>query len=164
MVTAKAWFNVFVEEDYDLPVTELLHVEVGTVRFNVTGYQAMETRTAETDGKKVVWQGDTIITYMELVDPHDHNKAAMDWNTALQMQECYFLQQRGQLGYYNFAVRSGWLPYTYCLASILGQRELRSSAFIFAQIGRISLRCVPTKSYDFSDPRRLLITVSTLTC
>ena len=89
MVTAKAWFNVFVEEDYNLPATELLNVEVGTVRFNVTGYQAMETRTAETDGKKVVWQGDTIITYMELVDPQDHDKEATDWNTALQMYTNY---------------------------------------------------------------------------
>ena len=89
MVTAKAYFKVFVEEDYDLPPTELLNVEVGTVRFNVTGYQAMETRTVETDGKKVVWQGDTIITYMELVDPQDHDKEATDWNTALQMYTNY---------------------------------------------------------------------------
>lgn len=89
MVTAKAWFNVFVEEDYDLPVTELLHVEVGTVRFNVNGYKSMETRTAAADGNKVTWQGDAIITYMELVDPHDHNKAATDWNTALQMYTNY---------------------------------------------------------------------------
>lgn len=89
MVTAKAWFNVFVEEGYDLPATELLTVEVGTVRFNATGYQAMETRTAETDGKKVTWQGDTIITYLELVDPQDHDKEATDWNTALQMYTNY---------------------------------------------------------------------------
>ena len=88
-VTAKAFFNVFVEEDDNLPATELLNVEVGTVRFNVTGYQAMETRTAETDGKKVVWQGDSIITYLELVDPADHDKAATDWNTALQMYTNY---------------------------------------------------------------------------
>ena len=88
-VTARAWLDVFVEEDYDLPATELLNVEVGTVRFNVTGYQAMETRTAETDGKTVVWQGDTVVTYLELVDPQDHNKPATDWNTALQMYTNY---------------------------------------------------------------------------
>lgn len=88
-VTAKAFFNVFVEEDDNLPATELLNVEVGTVRFNVTGYQAMETREAATDGTTVVWKGDTIITYMELVDPYDHDKAAADWNTALQMYTNY---------------------------------------------------------------------------
>ncbi|MBQ7277794.1 MAG: hypothetical protein IJR17_01140 [Clostridia bacterium] len=88
-VSAKAYFNVFVEEDYDLPATELLNVEVGTVRFNVTGYQSMETRAAETDGKKVVWKGDTVITYMELVDPEDHDKAATDWNNAVQMYTNY---------------------------------------------------------------------------
>ncbi len=88
-VTAKAFFNVFVEEDDNLPATELLNVEVGTVRFNVTGYQAMETREAATDGTTVVWKGDTIITYMELVDPNDHDKAAADWNTALQMYTNY---------------------------------------------------------------------------
>ena len=84
-VTAKAFFNVFVEEDDDLPATELLHVEVGTVRFNVNGYQAMETRTAAVDGNKVTWQGDTVVTYMELVDQADHDREATDWNTALQM-------------------------------------------------------------------------------
>lgn len=88
-VTAKAFFNVFVEEDDNLPATELLNVEVGTVRFNVTGYQTMEQRTAEADGSKVVWQGDTVITYLELVDPQDHDKEAMDWNTALQMYTNY---------------------------------------------------------------------------
>ena len=88
-VTAKAFFNVFVEEDDNLPATELLQVEVGTVRFNVTGYQAMETRTAAADGKTVTWQGDTVVTYMELVDPADHDKAATDWNTALQMYTNY---------------------------------------------------------------------------
>ena len=88
-VTAKAFFNVFVEEDDNLPATELLNVEVGTVRFNVTGYQAMETREAATDGTTVIWQGDTIITYMELVDPNDHDKAATDWNTSLQMYTNY---------------------------------------------------------------------------
>ena len=94
-VTAKAFYNVFVEEDDDLPATELLHVEVGTVRFNVTGYQAMETRSAETDEKVVAWQGDTIITYMELVDPEDHDKPATDWNTALQMFTNYAVSLDG---------------------------------------------------------------------
>ena len=84
-VTAKAFFNVFVEEDDNLPATELLNVEVGTVRFNVTGYQAMETREVDADGKKVLWQGDTVVTYMELVDPVNHDREATDWNTALQM-------------------------------------------------------------------------------
>ena len=85
VVKAKAFFKVFVEEDDDLPATELLHVEVGTVRFNVNGYQAMETRAVDADGKKVLWKGDTVVTYMELVDPADHDRAATDWNTALQM-------------------------------------------------------------------------------
>ena len=86
---AKARYIVSVCEDDDLPDTELLNVDLGTVRFNVTGYQAMETRTAEADGKKVAWQGDSIITYMELVDPTDHDKEAADWNTALQMYTNY---------------------------------------------------------------------------
>ncbi|MBQ9923916.1 MAG: hypothetical protein IJO66_04795, partial [Clostridia bacterium] len=85
MVTAEAWFNVFVEEDYDLPPTELLSVEAGTVRFNVTGYKSIEKRTAEVDQNKVVWQGETILTYMELVDEFDHSKPAEDWNHALQV-------------------------------------------------------------------------------
>ena len=89
MVTAKARYIVSVCEDDDLPNTELLNVDLGTVRFNVTGYQAMETREAAADGKTVVWQGDTIITYMELVDSHDHDKSAPDWNTALQMYTNY---------------------------------------------------------------------------
>ena len=84
-VTAKAWFKVFVEEDYDLPPTELLNVEVGTVRFNVTGYKTMETRAVEASPGQVVWQGDTIFTYMELVDEQDHTKPAADWNNALQV-------------------------------------------------------------------------------
>ena len=84
-VTAKAWFNVFVEEDYDLPPTELLSVEAGTVRFNVTGYKTIENRAVEADQNKVVWQGDTIFTYMELVDEQDHAKPATDWNNALQV-------------------------------------------------------------------------------
>ena len=84
-VTAKAWFNVFVEEDYDLPPTELLSVEAGTVRFNVTGYKSIENRTVEADQNKVVWQGDTVFTYMELVDEKDHTKPATDWNNALQV-------------------------------------------------------------------------------
>jgi len=88
-VTAKAWFNVFVEEDYDLPATELLSVEAGTVRFNVTGYKSIETRSVEADQNKMVWQGDTVLTYMELVDPQDHDKEAADWNTALQMYTNY---------------------------------------------------------------------------
>ena len=86
---AKARYIVSVCEDDDLPDTELLNVDLGTVRFNVTGYQAMEKREAATDGKKVVWQGDAIITYMELVDPQDHDKSATDWNTALQMYTNY---------------------------------------------------------------------------
>ena len=84
-VTAKAWFNVFVEEDYDLPPTELLSVEAGTVRFNVTGYKSIENRAVEADQNKVVWQGDTIFTYMELVEEQDHAKPATDWNNALQV-------------------------------------------------------------------------------
>ena len=84
-VTAKAWFNVFVEEDYDLPPTELLSVEAGTVRFNVTGYKSIENRTVEADQNKVVWQGDTVFTYMELVEEQDHTKPATDWNNALQV-------------------------------------------------------------------------------
>ena len=84
-VTAKAWFNVFVEEDYDLPPTELLSVEAGTVRFNVTGYKSIENRAVEADQNKVVWQGDTIFTYMELVEEQDHTKPATDWNNALQV-------------------------------------------------------------------------------
>ncbi len=84
-VTAEAWFNVFVEEDYDLPPTELLRVEAGTVRFNVTGYKSIEKRTVEADQNKVVWQGETIFTYMELVDEKDHTKPATDWNNALQV-------------------------------------------------------------------------------
>lgn len=84
-VTAKAWFNVFVEEDYDLPPTKLLSVEAGTVRFNVTGYKSIENRAVEADQNKVVWQGDTIFTYMELVDEQDHAKPATDWNNALQV-------------------------------------------------------------------------------
>lgn len=88
-VIAKAWFRVFVEEDYDLPATELLNVEVGTVRFNVTGYKTMETRAVEASPGQVVWHGDTVITYMELVDPQDHSKEATDWNTAVQMYTSY---------------------------------------------------------------------------
>ena len=84
-VTAKVWFNVFVEEDYDLPPTELLSVEAGTVRFNVTGYKAIEKRAVEADQNKVVWTGNTIFTYMELVDEQDHAKPATDWNNALQV-------------------------------------------------------------------------------
>ena len=84
-VTAKAWFNVFVEEDYDLPPTELLSVEAGTVRFNVTGYKSIEKRAVEADQNKVVWTGDTVFTYMELVDEKDHTKPATDWNNALQV-------------------------------------------------------------------------------
>ena len=84
-VTAKAWFNVFVEEDYDLPPTELLSVEAGTVRFNVTGYKSIENRAVEADQNKVVWQGDTVFTYMELVEEQDHTKPATDWNNALQV-------------------------------------------------------------------------------
>ena len=84
-VIAKAWFRVFVEEDYDLPATELLNVEVGTVRFNVTGYKTMETRAVEASPGQVVWQGDTILTYMELVDKNDHTQPATDWNNALQV-------------------------------------------------------------------------------
>ncbi len=95
IVTARAWFNVFVEEDYDLPATELLNVEVGTVRFNVTGYQAMEQRTVQADGQKFVWKGDTVITYMELVDPQDHSKEATDWNTAVQMYTSYPVSLNG---------------------------------------------------------------------
>ena len=84
-VSAKVFLNVYVEEDYDLPVTELLQAEVGTVRFSVTGYQAMETRTAAADGNTIVWQGDAVFTYMELVDKSDPTKAATDWNNALQV-------------------------------------------------------------------------------
>ncbi len=86
---AKARYIVSVCEDDDLPNTELLNVELGTVRFNVTGYQSMEQRTAQADGKKVVWRGDTVVTYMELVDPEDHDRAAEDWNTAVQMYTNY---------------------------------------------------------------------------
>ena len=89
IATAKAWFKVFVEEDYDLPPTELLNVEVGTVRLNVTGYKTMETQAVEASPGQVVWQGDTIFTYMELVDPQDHSKEATDWNTAVQMYTSY---------------------------------------------------------------------------
>lgn len=89
MVTAKARYMVSVCEDDDLPDTELLSVDLGTVRFNATGYQSMETRTAEADGQKIVWKGDSIVTYMELVDPEDHNKEATDWNNALQMYTNY---------------------------------------------------------------------------
>ena len=85
MVTAKAYFNVFVEEDYDLPSTDLLSVEAGTVRFNVTGYKTIEKRNVEADQSKVVWRGDTIFTYMELVDEQDHTQPATDWNNALQV-------------------------------------------------------------------------------
>ncbi len=85
IATAKAWFKVFVEEDYDLPATELLNAEIGTVRFNVTGYQSNEPRTVEAGAEKVVWQGDTVLTYMELVDEQDHSKPATDWNNALQV-------------------------------------------------------------------------------
>lgn len=88
-VIAKAWFRVFVEEDYDLPATELLNVEVGTVRFNVTGYKTMETRAVEASPGQVVWHGDTVITYMELVDEQDHSKPATDWNNALQVFTSY---------------------------------------------------------------------------
>ena len=95
VVTAKAFYNVFVEEDDDLPATELLHVEVGTVRFNVNGYQAMETRTAAADGNKVTWQGDAVITYMELVDPNDRDQPATDWNNALQMYTNYAVSLDG---------------------------------------------------------------------
>ena len=89
MVTAKARYIVSVCEDDDLPNTELLNVDLGTVRFNATGYQAMEQRTAQADENKVIWKGDTVITYMELVDPEDHDKAATDWNIALQMYTNY---------------------------------------------------------------------------
>ena len=85
MVTAKAYFHVFVEEDYDLPPTELLNAEIGTVRFNVTGYQTNEQRAVEAGPEKIVWQGDAILTYMELVDEGDHTKPAADWNNALQV-------------------------------------------------------------------------------
>ena len=51
-VKAKAFFKVFVEEDDNLPATELLNVEVGTVRFNVNGYQAMDTRAVDADGNE----------------------------------------------------------------------------------------------------------------
>lgn len=85
MVTAAARFIVSVCEDDDLPNTELLNVDLGTVRFNATGYQAMETRPATAGGDPVVWQGDAVVTYMELVDPNDHDTPATDWNTALQM-------------------------------------------------------------------------------
>lgn len=88
-VQAKARYIVSVCEDDDLPDTELLNVDLGTVRFNVTGYQSMETRTAAADDRQVVWQGDTVITFMELVDPEDHDKEAADWNTALQMYTNY---------------------------------------------------------------------------
>ncbi len=84
-VTAKAYFKVFVEEDYDLPATELLNAEIGTVRFNVTGYQSNEPRAVEAGPEKAVWQGDTILTYMELVDKNDHTQPATDWNNALQV-------------------------------------------------------------------------------
>ena len=76
---------VFVEEDYGLPATELLNAEIGTVRFNVTGYKTIENRGVEADQNKVVWKGDTIFTYMELVDEKDHTKPATDWNNALQV-------------------------------------------------------------------------------
>ena len=89
MVTAKAYFKVFVEEDYDLPATELLNAEIGTVRFNVTGYQSNEPRAVEAGTEKVVWQGDTILTYMELVDKNDHTQPATDWNNALQVFTSY---------------------------------------------------------------------------
>ncbi len=89
MVSAKARYIVSVCEDDHLPDTELLNVDLGTVRFNVTGYQSMETRTAEADGQKIVWKGDSIVTYMELVDPEDHDKEAADWNNALQMYTNY---------------------------------------------------------------------------
>ena len=85
MVIAKAYFKVFVEEDYDLPATELLNAEIGTVRFNVTGYQSNEPRAVEAGTEKAVWQGDTILTYMELVDINDHTQPATDWNNALQV-------------------------------------------------------------------------------
>ena len=85
MVTAKAYFKVFVEEDYDLPATELLNAEIGTVRFNVTGYQSNEPRAVEAGTEKAVWQGETILTYMELVDKNDHTQPATDWNNALQV-------------------------------------------------------------------------------
>ena len=39
----------------------------------------------EADQNKVVWQGDTIFTYMELVEEQDHTKPATDWNNALQV-------------------------------------------------------------------------------
>ncbi len=94
-VTAKAYFKVFVEEDYDLPATELLNVEVGTVRFNVAGYKAMEQRPVQAEGQKVFWKGDTVITYMELVDPQDHSKEATDWNTAVQMYTSYPVSLNG---------------------------------------------------------------------
>ena len=83
IATAKAWFKVFVEEDYDLPATELLNAEIGTIRFNVTGYQSNEPRTVEAGAEKVVWQGDAIVTYTELVDEKDTSKEATDWNHAL---------------------------------------------------------------------------------
>ena len=117
MVTAKARYIVSVCEDDDLPDTELLNVDLGTVRFNVTGYQAMETRTAETNGEKVTWQGDAVVTYMELVDPNDRDKEATDWNTALQMYTNYPVSLSGMtleaeagayandLGIYNLNVR-----------------------------------------------------------
>lgn len=85
IVIAKAYFMVFVEEDYGLPATELLNAEIGTVRFNVTGYKTIENRGVEADQNKVVWKGDTIFTYMELVDEKDHTKPATDWNNALQV-------------------------------------------------------------------------------
>ncbi len=96
-VIAKAWFKVFVEEDYDLPATELLNAEIGTVRFNVTGYQSNEPRTVEAGAEKVVWQGDTILTYMELVDEQDHSKPATDWNNALQVFTSYPVSLDGMI-------------------------------------------------------------------
>lgn len=92
---AKAKYIVSVCEDDDLPNTELLNVDLGTVRFNVTGYQAMETRTASVDQNKVVWQGDTVVTYMELVDQDDPSKPAADWNNALQVFTNYAVSLDG---------------------------------------------------------------------
>lgn len=117
MVTAKARYIVSVCEDDDLPNTELLNVDLGTVRFNATGYQVMEQRTAQADENKVVWKGDTVITYMELVDPQDHDKVATDWNTAVQMYTNYSVSLDGMtlealpdayadaLGVYDLKVR-----------------------------------------------------------
>ncbi|MBR2604342.1 MAG: hypothetical protein IKE11_01480 [Clostridia bacterium] len=72
---AKARYIVSVCEDDDLPETELLNVDLGTVRFNVTGYQAMEARPIGNSDEKVVWTGDTIVTRQQWTTPDDPNDA-----------------------------------------------------------------------------------------